>query len=137
MSETQLWRVIQSWMDGQIVRVNQSQLADALGVNRQSLSQWKAGSAPSPKHLRAIRRVTRLDWNLLTDALLTDMGYVEEEEAGHVSAPTKPAGESPAASPPTEAEHYAAQVGEPGMQAVLDDLARTLADRRGKGQPNG
>lgn len=79
MADTHVWRLIQSWMDGQVVRMNQSQVAEAFGVGRQSLSQWKAGATPSPKHLRAIRRVTRIDWNLLTDALLRDMGYVEED----------------------------------------------------------
>lgn len=96
MPDSQLWSVIQSWMDGQIVRVNQAQLAQAIGVNRQSLTQWKLGQArPSPESLRALRRVTRLDWDLLTDALLRDMGYTEEQEAGHGSPITR-AGVSPA-----------------------------------------
>jgi transcriptional regulator with XRE-family HTH domain len=115
MPDSQLWRVIQSWMDGQIVRVNQAQLAEALGVNRQSLSQWKHGQArPSPESLRAIRRVTRLDWHLLTEALLTDLGYVEEEEASHVPAPITRAGESPAAAP----------------SSIDDDIAPTSARER-------
>lgn len=98
MADTHVWRLIQSWMDGQVVRVNQSQLADALGVGRQSISQWKAGAAPSPRHLRAIRRVTRLDWNLLTDALLRDMGYTEEDPSDGTAtsrAGARPAHEDP------------------------------------------
>lgn len=96
MPDTELWRLIQSWMDGQIVRVNQSQLAEAIGVNRQSLTQWKLGqSRPSPESLRALRRVTRIDWSLLTDALVRDLGYVEEEESRH-GATNKRAGVSPA-----------------------------------------
>lgn len=97
MPDTQLWRLVQSWMDGQIVRVNQSQLADALGVNRQSLTQWKQGQArPSPTNLRALRRVTRIDWALLTDALLRDMGYTEEDKDDGNTAATIRAGASPA-----------------------------------------
>ena len=61
MPDTQLWRVIQSWMDGQIVRVNQAQLAEALGVNRQSLSQWKHGQArPSPDSLSGVHLISSL-----------------------------------------------------------------------------
>lgn len=108
MPDTQLWRLIQSWMDGQIVRVNQSQLAEALGVNRQSLTQWKLGQArPSPDSLRALRRVTRIDWALLTDALLRDMGYVEEE---HSAATTRQAGVSPAAEATSLSEHVIGQL---------------------------
>lgn len=98
MADSHLWGLVQSWMDGQIVRVNQSQLAEALGVNRQSLTQWKMGYArPNPENLRALRRVTRIDWSLLTDALLRDMGYVEEDP--HHGTATTRAGTSPAHSP--------------------------------------
>jgi transcriptional regulator with XRE-family HTH domain len=81
MPGSHLWAVIESWMDAQPIRANQAQLADAIGVNRQAVSQWKAGtSRPSPESLRALRRVTRLDWGLLTTALLQDMGYVDLED---------------------------------------------------------
>lgn len=123
MADTYLWRVIQQWMDGQIVRVNQSQLADAVGVNRQSLTQWKQGQArPSPANLRSLRRVTRLDWTLLTDALLRDMGYVEEAEDDGTA--TVRAGGSPA---------VITGVGGVGSQAEYDVAARTTG-RRTKGQ---
>ena len=98
-STSHLWKVIQSWLDGQMLRTNQSQLADAIGVPRQSLSQWKKGQArPAPENLRALRRVTRIDWNLLTDALLRDMGYVEEDPKDGTAttrAGARPAHEDP------------------------------------------
>ena len=100
MADTALWRVIQQWMDGQIVRVNQSQLADAIGVNRQSLSQWKQGQArPNPENLRALRQVTRIEWALLTDALLRDMGYVEEEPNDGTATTQGPDGPAPNVTP--------------------------------------
>lgn len=86
MSEVHVWGLVQRWMDGQVIRVNQSQLADALGVSRQIVSAWKAGeSRPSPASLRRIANVTRIPYAELTAALLLDMGYV-----GPVEEPARP-----------------------------------------------
>jgi DNA-binding transcriptional regulator YiaG len=65
-------------MDGQVVRVNQSQFADALGVTRQTVSHWKSGAThPSPRALRQLANITQIPYNDLTAALLLDKGYIE------------------------------------------------------------
>lgn len=80
-STTQVWRIIQEWMDGQLVEVTQSKVAAAIGVQRSALSQWKLGQArPTPANLRRIQEVTRVPYRQLLDALLVDMGYLSIEE---------------------------------------------------------
>lgn len=80
MSEPRIWQLIQRWMDGQVIRVNQSQLADAIGVGRQTITQWKRGETrPSPENLRRLSEVTHISYPDLTDALLRDLGYVTDE----------------------------------------------------------
>lgn len=77
-----VWALIQRWMDGQVVRVSQSALADALGVSRQALSQWKSGAVrPSPENLQRLADITQIPYGDLTAALLLDMGYVENAHA--------------------------------------------------------
>lgn len=81
MSAPHVWQLVQRWMDGQVIRVNQSQLADALGVGRQTITQWKRGETrPSPANLRRLHEVTRIPYSDLTAALLRDMGYVDARE---------------------------------------------------------
>lgn len=81
MSAPHVWQLVQRWMDGQVIRVNQSQLADALGVGRQTITQWKRGETrPSPVNLRRLHEVTRIPYSDLTAALLRDMGYTDEGE---------------------------------------------------------
>lgn len=70
--------MIDEWMRSQLIRVNQSQLADAVGVERQAVSQWKYGEArPGPASLRRISEVTRIPMSRLLIAVLVDMGYLE------------------------------------------------------------
>jgi len=81
VSTTHLWALIQEWLDAQFFRVSQAQLADKLGVRRSTLSQWKLGQTrPTPANLRELHRVTRIDYDRLLDALVRDMGYLDEEE---------------------------------------------------------
>lgn len=95
----QVWQVIQRWMDGQVIRINQSQFAEALGVSRQTVSQWKSGEVrPSPQSMRLIASVTRIPFASLTSALLIDMGYTETEDDSD-GASIGRAGESPAINP--------------------------------------
>lgn len=78
---TQVWRIVQEWMDGQLVSVTQSKVADAIGVQRSALSQWKYGQArPTPANLRRVHEITRVPYRDLLDALLADMGYLSAEE---------------------------------------------------------
>lgn len=126
MAETQMWSLIQSWMDGQLVRVNQSALAEAVGVTRQALSQWKNGQArPSPETLRRLRDVTRLEWSVLTDALLHDMGYTEEDEHGTA---TNQAGGSPATPTAPDLRLAARKTGRQGSAG----RARSAQDEQGE-----
>lgn len=101
MTNSHIWQEIQGWLDAQLIRVNQSQLADALGVQRQTVSQWKSGETrPSPEKLRRLHEVTRIPYPVLTDALLRDMGYREDVRNDGRSAPTPRAGGSPATVTP-------------------------------------
>lgn len=76
-----MWLLIDEWMKSQLIRVNQSQFADAVGVERQAVSQWKYGEArPAPASLRRISEVTRIPFTRLVMAMLVDMGYLESTE---------------------------------------------------------
>lgn len=93
---TEVWKVIQRWIDAQWNKPTQTQLAERLGVSRQAVSQWRTGqSRPRPEHLRGIADATRIPYRDLTDALLADLGYLTTEEVGSDarSAPNKQAAE--------------------------------------------
>lgn len=88
MSTTHVWALIQQWMDAQFFRVSQAQLAEKIGVSRSALSQWKTGQArPRPEHLRALHRATRIDYDLLVEAVVQDMGYRDPEVMGNATHP--------------------------------------------------
>jgi transcriptional regulator with XRE-family HTH domain len=127
---TQVWQIIQQWMDGQIVGVTQSKVAEAIGVQRSALSQWKYGQArPTPANLRRVHEVTRVPYRRLLDALLVDMGYLSTEEVvGNAQHPaprtqagnartddvsTQPEGRIPLGAYVTELETEAAYGDEP------------------------
>lgn len=114
MAETYIWAVIQRWMNGQLVRSNQAALAEAVGVSRQAISQWKSGeSLPKPPNLRRLHAVTQIPFSDLTDALLLDLGYTLEEGTDHGnSTATKQAGGSPA--PPSHLRAVARNRSTPG-----------------------
>ena len=67
-----------------------SGFADAVGVQRQAVSQWKSGkTVPNPENLRTIARVTRIPYETLALAVMRDMGYLDVEyvrDADHESA---------------------------------------------------
>lgn len=76
-----LWLLIQEWMNAQFIRVNQAQLADAIGVTRQTVSQWKHRQViPTPDNLQRISEVTRIPMAELLIAVLADMGYLSAED---------------------------------------------------------
>lgn len=78
---TQIWRLIQQYMDGQVVEVKQSAIANAIGVGRSTLSQWKYGQTrPTPANLCKLHEITRIPYQTFLDALLVDMGYLDAEE---------------------------------------------------------
>lgn len=93
---TEVWNVVQQWIDAQWNKPTQTQLAERLGVSRQAVSQWRTGqSRPQPKHLRELAAATRIPYRDLTDALLCDLGYLTIEEVGSDarSAPNRQAAE--------------------------------------------
>jgi transcriptional regulator with XRE-family HTH domain len=100
---THLWRLVQQWKDVQLFAVKDSQIAQAVGVSRSAVSQWKQGeSRPSPKHLRKLAEATRIPYADLLAAMNRDMGYLDSEGVGRDgnAAANNHAGESPAADAP-------------------------------------
>ena len=78
---THLWGQIEQWLDQQMFRPTQAQMADRLGVTRSSVSQWKFGQArPTPQNLRDLARLTRIPYLALREAVMFDLGYTDEEE---------------------------------------------------------
>jgi transcriptional regulator with XRE-family HTH domain len=78
---TNLWKVIQHWMDQQRFPPNQSTLAKAVGVQRSAVSDWKTGkSRPSPAHMRALADIMEptlgpKTYTVLVMAMTADMGF--------------------------------------------------------------
>lgn len=96
---TQIWRLIQQYMDGQVVEVKQAAIANAIGVGRSTLSQWKFGQTrPTPANLRKLHEVTRIPYQTFLDALLVDMGYLDTEagDDGGDAASNSRGGSAPA-----------------------------------------
>lgn len=84
-AKTQLWGVIQAWLDQTQFPPTQSKLGKALGLSRSAISDWKYGkSRPTPEHLEALTVLfeptlgptTR---DRLLRALLADMGYLVDD----------------------------------------------------------
>lgn len=81
-----LWRVVQEWLDQVQFPPSQSKLAQAIGVERSAVSDWKYGkSRPTPEHLDGL--VKLLEPTLgppvrlrLVLALMHDLGYVVDEQ---------------------------------------------------------
>lgn len=100
-THTHLWDLIERWMDGRLVRTNQSQIAEAVNVSRSAVSQWKSGEArPKPANLRRLAQVTGQPYALFLEAVVRDMGYLDGEEGEGIvirAASNRHAGESPAA----------------------------------------
>lgn len=78
---TQVWAVVQAWLDVLPYPPSQNKLAKRLGVQGTAISQWKWGqSRPTPEHLRALademEPVAGGDvYQRLLAALNRDLGY--------------------------------------------------------------
>lgn len=78
---TNLWRVVQHWLDQQRFPPNQSALAKAIGVQRSAVSDWKTGKArPSPENMLKLAQLMEptegpLAYTALVMAMTTDMGF--------------------------------------------------------------
>lgn len=88
MAHSQLWRVIQRWMDLQQFPPNQSKLASALDVKRSAVSDWKSGKTkPTPEHLRQLSTLMESSlgpdtYDMLLVALMQDLGYEIDRRSG-------------------------------------------------------
>lgn len=77
-----LWALVQDWLDGQRFPPTQAKLAEAIGVSRSALSEWKYGdSKPSPENLARLAEVTGIRNQALLDAMNRDMGYAPDAPA--------------------------------------------------------
>lgn len=78
---SEVWRVVQAWLDTQRFPPNQSKIAEHLGVQRSAVSDWKSGKTrPTPEHVRAMARMMESGLgpdvhDLLVRAIIRDMGY--------------------------------------------------------------
>lgn len=81
METTRLWALIEGWLDVQMFRPSQAQLAKEIGVARNAVSKWKFGEArPTPENLRALSRVTGIPFRDLRTAVVEDLGYIDTQE---------------------------------------------------------
>lgn len=73
-----LWAIVQEWLDAQVFRVSQRQLAAHIGVGHSTLTDWKyARTTPSPGDLRALATAIGVPYDKVLDAALIDAGYRE------------------------------------------------------------
>lgn len=88
MAHTQLWRVVERWRNLQRFPPNQSKLAEALGVQRSAVSDWKSGKTkPTPEHLRSLAALMEPSLgpdthDMLVVALMQDLGYDIDPKEG-------------------------------------------------------
>jgi transcriptional regulator with XRE-family HTH domain len=87
-----LWDILQRHIDDQLYPPSYRQLATRLGVQPQTLINWKHPSAlPSRANLKAIAELTRTPETEVLRAALIDTGYLEPE-ASDSSADRRTAG---------------------------------------------
>ena len=78
----QLYDIIQAHMDAQRYPVSQRDIARALGVSPTAVGNWKHPSKLIDKeHLQGIARLTGVPYLRVLDALLHDIGYLQDEPA--------------------------------------------------------
>lgn len=76
-----LWVLIQTWLDAQPFTVSQRQLAKKLDVSPGMLTYWKTNQgSPNPESLNAIVEVTAIPKSALIRAMLLDQGYVDDAD---------------------------------------------------------
>lgn len=137
----ELGALMQAHMDGQRYPVTKADLARRLGVTRQTVANWMAGTAmPHPEHIRALTGVLDVSYTRVLDAALADRGYLPKEREGH---------ERPAAIAPARRAELVAYVeakiadvqarkgmSDASRKVILSDLHRDLdALRAGETHP--
>jgi transcriptional regulator with XRE-family HTH domain len=92
----ELGRLIQAHIDRQRYRVSKAAVADAVGVSRQTITNWMDGTVmPGSDNARRLAAAIEQPYSRVLDALLVDAGYLAKELA-HEPATTNPAGSAPA-----------------------------------------
>ncbi len=77
-----LWDILQQHVDEQLYPPSYRQLAAKLGVQPQTLLNWKHPSAlPSRANLKAIAELTRTPETDVLRAALIDTGYLEPDSS--------------------------------------------------------
>lgn len=82
-----LWTIVQSHIDRWGVR--EAELARRIGTSPQTLNSWKnrgVRGLPSRELLLNLAAVTRVPYQQVLEAALTDAGYLREESDGDVEA---------------------------------------------------
>jgi transcriptional regulator with XRE-family HTH domain len=78
---SELWAVVQEWLDAVPFPPSQSKLGEAVGVTRSAVSDWKSGaSRPTPENLRKLSEILAPTmgpeiYEVLLAAVVRDMGY--------------------------------------------------------------
>lgn len=74
---TEMWKLVQTWIDAQPWGVSQRQLAAKLEVAPSLVTDWKVGrSMPQPHHIQGLAAITGISDRVLSKAVLIDAGYV-------------------------------------------------------------
>lgn len=98
---SQVYDVLQRWIDAQRIPPTQAQLARLLGVSRGTISNWKADTVPRPAQVDTIVERTGISKPELLTAVLRDLGYLRVDswlqEGGGDDAATQD-GQGPAAA---------------------------------------
>lgn len=77
----QLYNLIQEHMDSQPYGVSKRQVAGRLGVSPTTLDNWRTPTKLIEReHLKAISSLTGVPYLRVLDALLADIGYLNEPE---------------------------------------------------------
>lgn len=87
---TNLWRVIQAWLDELPFPPSQARIGEAVGVERSAVSDWKYGKTrPTPEHLSKLASLLEPQagpdvYGDLLLAMVKDMGFEVPKGAGPI-----------------------------------------------------
>ena len=74
---SEVWGLIQAWMDSMPYPPSQRKLAERIGVSPGLISDWKYGeSMPSPDLVKALADEIGVRYERVLDAFLADHGYL-------------------------------------------------------------
>jgi transcriptional regulator with XRE-family HTH domain len=76
----EIGRLIEDYRDRIGYTISDSQIAEKLGVTRQTVGNWTKGHTPKPANLSDLARLLDVSYTRLLDAMLTDAGYLPREQ---------------------------------------------------------